>query len=54
MIDNYECITSFCNIEWDGKNSSGDKINNGTYIYHLEVKNGNNSFEDLYKITKLK
>ena len=54
VIDNYECITSFCNIEWDGKNSSGDKINNGTYIYHLEVKNGSNSFENLYKITKLK
>ena len=54
VIDNYECATSFCNIEWDGKNSSGDKINNGTYIYHLEVKNGSNSFEDLYKITKLK
>ena len=54
VIDNYECITSFCNIEWDGKNSSGDKINNGTYIYHLEIKNGIHSFEDLYKITKLK
>jgi hypothetical protein len=54
VIGNHECISSFCNIGWDGKNESGDKINNGTYIYHLEIKNGNNSFEDLYKITKLK
>ena len=54
VIDKYECLNSFCNIQWNGKTESGDKINNGTYIYHLEITNGNNSFKNLYKITKLK
>ena len=54
VIDKYECLNSFCNIQWNGKAESGDKINNGTYIYHLEITNGNNSFKNLYKITKLK
>tara|TARA_B100000700_G_scaffold13843_1_gene13800 strand:- start:431 stop:2962 length:2532 start_codon:yes stop_codon:yes gene_type:complete len=54
VIDNYECLTSFCSVPWNGKNDFSKKINNGTYIYHLKLKNGNQIFEDLYKITKLK
>tara|TARA_Y100001970_G_scaffold82526_1_gene104467 strand:+ start:769 stop:3327 length:2559 start_codon:yes stop_codon:yes gene_type:complete len=54
VIDKYECLNSFCNIQWNGETESGNKINNGTYIYHLEVTNGNESFKNSYKITKLK
>jgi len=53
VIDNYECSTSFCNIRWDGKNSSGNKVNNGTYLYHLKIVKDDDIFENLYKITRL-
>ena len=53
-INNYECLSSFCNIEWDGKDKYGNKVNNGTYIYRLNVKNENYNFKKLYKLSKLK
>ena len=54
VIDNHECINTFCSILWDGKDSYGDNINNGTYIYHLEVKSSSSNYKNLYKITKLR
>lgn len=54
VIDNQECLNTFCSVFWDGKNSSGNYINNGTYIYHLELRNNNKIFKNLYKVTKLK
>ena len=53
-IDNYECKNSFCSIKWDGRNLNSKPINNGTYLYQLEIINNEGSFKDLYKITKLK
>tara|TARA_B100000676_G_scaffold3387_1_gene3126 strand:+ start:45 stop:2576 length:2532 start_codon:yes stop_codon:yes gene_type:complete len=53
-FNNYECITSFCSVEWDGKDRFGNKINNGTYIYSLNLKSENKSFNKLYKLSKLK
>ena len=53
-INNYECISSFCNIEWNGRDNHGKKINNGTYIYSLTLKNDNDIYKKLYKLTKLK
>ncbi len=44
----------FCSKKWDGKDSNSKKIKNGTYLYHLEVNDGNNNFKGIYKITKLK
>ena len=53
-INNYECLSSFCNIEWNGRDKYGKKINNGTYIYSLTLKNDNDIHKKLYKLTKLK
>ena len=53
-INNYECLSSFCNIEWNGRDNHGKKINNGTYIYSLTLKNDNDIYKKLYKLTKLK
>tara|TARA_B100000674_G_scaffold493547_1_gene516106 strand:- start:1837 stop:4368 length:2532 start_codon:yes stop_codon:yes gene_type:complete len=53
-IKNYECLTSFCSVEWDGKDKYGKKINNGTYIYNLNINNENYRFNNLYKLSKLK
>ena len=48
------CENSFCSISWDGTNFKNQKINNGTYIYSLELKYNNQTFSNLYKVTKLK
>ena len=53
-FNNYECMTSFCSIEWDGKNKFGNKINNGTYLYSLNISNSTNSYKNIYKLSKLK
>ena len=53
-INNHECLSSFCTVEWDGKDKYGNNINNGTYIYSLSIYNTNNSFKNLYKLSKLK
>lgn len=54
VIDNQDCPSTFCSVFWDGKNSSGNYINNGTFIYYLELKNSNKTFKNLYKLSKLK
>ena len=54
IIDNYECESSFCSIKWNGKDSNFRSINNGTYLYQLELINNEGIFQNLYKITKLK
>ena len=39
---------------WDGRNSNGEKIANGTYVYYLKVSSNNSIIhEGLYKLTKL-
>ena len=39
---------------WDGRNSEGKKIANGTYVYYLKVSSNNSIIhEGLYKLTKL-
>ena len=48
------CDNSFCSIYWDGTNLNNQKINNGTYIYSLKIEKNNQTFKNLYKITKLK
>ena len=48
------CENSFCSIYWDGINLNNQKVNNGTYIYSLKIKKNNQTFKNLYKITKLK
>ena len=53
-FNNYECMTSFCSIEWDGKDKFGYKINNGTYLYSLNISNSTNSYKNIYKLSKLK
>ena len=47
-------MTSFCSIEWDGKDKFGNKINNGTYLYSLNISNSTNSYKNIYKLSKLK
>ena len=51
---NKVCENSFCSIYWDGTNLNNDKINNGTYIYSLKIEKNSQTFNNLYKITKLK
>ena len=53
-FNNYECMTSFCSIEWDGKDKFGNKINNGTYLYSLNISNSTNSYKNIYKLSKIK
>ena len=50
------CVSSFCSLEWNGRNSSSKYVKNGTYIYHLKLTNqsSGNIFEGVYKLTKLK
>ena len=49
-----DCISSFCSIYWNGRNNQNKFIENGTYIYSIEIKNNNNSYKNLYKLTKIK
>ena len=51
---NQNCENLFCSVKWDGKDLNSKQINNGTYIYHLELNNNGNIFKGIYKITKLK
>ena len=43
-------------INWDGKDTEGDNIANGTYIYKIIINtiDGNNSFNTTGKLAKLK
>lgn len=34
----------FVNIEWDGRDTDGDNIANGTYIYKINIKSESGSF----------
>ena len=45
-------IEKFVKIDWDGKDTDGDQIANGTYIYKVIVKSQDGSFSE-YKTGKL-
>ena len=40
-------LNNFIAIEWDGKNSRGDSLPNGTYLYTLKIQYDNNSYEKI-------
>ena len=46
----------FVSIDWDGKDTDGDEIANGTYLYKLTVKTSDGSFSQskINKLAKLK
>ncbi|MCI0473750.1 MAG: T9SS type A sorting domain-containing protein, partial [Ignavibacteria bacterium] len=46
----------FVSIDWDGKDSDGDFIANGTYIYKLIIKSEDGAFSNIQtgKLAKLK
>jgi flagellar hook assembly protein FlgD len=44
----------FNRIEWDGRDSDGDEIANGIYLYKLEIRLGESSVAELGKLAKLR
>jgi len=46
----------FVSIDWDGKDSDGDALANGTYIYKLTIKSEDGTFSqsNINKLAKLK
>ena len=50
------CGVNFNKVYWDGKDSDGDKLANGTYLYKIRAKglNGSKSSEKTGKVIILK
>lgn len=43
---------SYAVIEWDGRDIDGNRLANGTYLYHTKVKSAQNSDSDIYEKTE--
>jgi hypothetical protein len=41
-------------IPWDGRDEAGDEIANGTYLYRVTVREGNQSATEMQRLTKLR
>ena len=49
-----ECNNTFCTMDWNGLNENEELIENGTYIYILQLRNEEFDYENIYKLSKVK
>ena len=47
-------LNNFIAIEWDGKNSTGNILPNGTYLYTMKIQFDNNSYKKVGKLSIIK